>query len=1195
MIRDIVGSAVFEIKTSFKKMSTYVFFFMFFAMTALAAYTMGGGIKGGVVSFGFSEKMFINSPVTILNVSTLFLAFGSSIIAAAFGQAICKDYLANIDQVIYSKPINIRGFLIGRFLGTLAVMTLVFLSLPLGIGFTTFLPGMQDNMVIDNNTFNYFQPVLVSLIPNIFILGSIYFLLASMTKKMAPVYIAGIITLMGWLLSGVLVSDIENKTIASLIDPFGLAAIGSTINYWSVVDKQTGIVWWESYYLYNRLAWMALGLACFGHAVFRFKPLATSGSGRKIVDETTPPLLRGELTFPRATQTLSPSGFNWALIFTQTKMELKHAVYNIYFLCLALTAVLHLLIGSTQVGKMFGTQTYPVTHQMISMIGGLLNLYMLIVITFWCGEVVWRDRDTRLNQIVDSSPTSVLSHALSKIFAVNILSASFVTIFMLVGILVQTVKGYYEYEIGLYLFDLFATNILGFFFISALGIFFQTVLNSKYFAHGAMILFYVIKLSLPGLGVTDLLFYPNSAPKARYSDMNGYGHFLFGYFTFQTLWTILAVILLVVAYIYWRRGTDDSPRPRWHQLPIKIRRTLLGLSIAYFAVAGFIYYNTHILNEFVTPRESEQLQVDYEKTFSAFAEIPQLSTISVFPKVDIFPEKQALNAEVLYTLKNISKEPIGDLFLNIPYGRNNKISIVFSEKTETIQEYHQLGAAHFRFSKPLLPGETIQMSYNVEVRHPGFENSASSTIIVENGSFIHSSDYFPRVGYDTDREISSAKIRAKYDLNPKLRMPKIDDPKYKNINYISPNSHWIEFEAIVSTSDDQIAIAPGYLTKEWREEGRRYFHYKMDQKILDFYSFLSGRYAVKKAKWRDVNIEIYYHPNHNRNLDTMIQASQDGLEYFSKNFSPYQYRQYRIIEFPRYAMYAQAFPNTIPFSEGLGFIAKLDLDDPEAVDYAYYITLHELAHQWWAHQVVGARVQGATLLSESLAQYSALMVMEKRNGQENLKRYLKYELDGYLLGRGSEPEKELPLRLNENQGYIHYQKASLVLYSIRDNIGEEEMNRGIRKFLERFAFAGPPYPVSDDLINEILKAAPVGWDHQINELFSKIVLFENRVLSSKVTKKENGKFAIEILVDIKKFTTDEEGNDAQHSALQADLDVGVRGKDGKLIYLRAHSFHNGENLILLELDQEPARVGIDPLFKMIDKTPDDNEKAVGAS
>src|SRR6185312_9629764 len=134
-----------------------------------------------------------------------------------------------------------------------------------------------------------------------------------------------------------------------------------------------------------------------------------------------------------------------------------------------------------------------------------------------------------------------------------------------------------------------------------------------------------------------------------------------------------------------------------------------------------------------------------------------------------------------------------------------------------------------------------------------------------------------------------------------------------------------------------------------------------------------------------------------------------------------------------------SFPNTIPYSEGLGFIA--DNSDPKRLDYLWFVTAHEVAHQWWAHQVIGANVQGATLLSETLAEYSALMVMERRYGSGQMRQLLKYELDKYLAGRGQAGSPEQPLkRVAPDQMHIHYHKGALAMYALKDAIGEATVN-----------------------------------------------------------------------------------------------------------------------------------------------------------
>jgi aminopeptidase N len=213
------------------------------------------------------------------------------------------------------------------------------------------------------------------------------------------------------------------------------------------------------------------------------------------------------------------------------------------------------------------------------------------------------------------------------------------------------------------------------------------------------------------------------------------------------------------------------------------------------------------------------------------------------------------------------------------------------------------------------------------------------------------------------------------------------------------------------------------LVREWNDNGRRYFEYRTLGKVLDFFSILSARYQVKR--WNDVDLKIYYTPGHEYNLAEMMTGMKAALDYCTKNFSPYQNKTLRIVEFPRYASFAQSFPASIPYSEAIGFIARVDPSRDEDVDYPY-VTAHEVAHQWWAHQVIGGNVQGATMLSESLAQYMAMMVIKQRVGPDQMRKFLKYEMDRYLNGRALEG-KALYLtkhKIEKSERRVHHSGGS---------------------------------------------------------------------------------------------------------------------------------------------------------------------------
>ena len=342
---------------------------------------------------------------------------------------------------------------------------------------------------------------------------------------------------------------------------------------------------------------------------------------------------------------------------------------------------------------------------------------------------------------------------------------------------------------------------------------------------------------------------------------------------------------------------------------------------------------------------------------------------------------------------------------------------------------------------------------------------------------------------------------------------------------------------------------------------------------------------------------MLFDEQHPYNVQRMLEGSKKSLDYFHREFSAYQYRQFRILEFPGYQRFAQSFPNTIPYSERIGFIS--DLRDPADIDFVFYVTAHELAHQWWGHQVTGADVQGQSMIIETLAQYSALMVMEREYGAPKMRRFLKYELDSYLSSRGTELIEELPLLRVEDQGYIHYRKGSLAMYALKEAIGEAKVNAALRRFLAVYAFNENDYPTSADLIDEFRAQAGPEHSELISDLFEKITLFDLSVAEVSVVEIE-GEFEVTAQVRASKYYADGKGNETE-VPLNAELELAVFPKPSPAqqetmnnsdlpppLMLTKRTLSSGDQTFVFRVQDEPARVGIDPYNKMIDRNPDDN-------
>ena len=1195
--------ASFEFRSRLKLLSTWVYFLVFMAIALLWIAAAGGLFKDANISFG-SGKIAVNSPYAMAQTIAVLGMLGITVMAAVMGRAVQQDVEYRTQSFFFTAPIGKSAYLGGRFLGALGVLLVIFSSVGIGAFIATMLPGMDADRLGANHWSAYLAPYATVLVPNAILIGAVFFALAAATRKMLPVYIGSVLVLLGWLISLQFGRDVEYRALAALADPFGVRAVSSLTEYWTIAERNTRIVPLAGVLLWNRLLWLGVAALisafCFWRFSFAEAANAPAKKRAKVVLEPASAASEADevrtLGAPARASASARASSAWRLVPHRAWLEFRETTKNIYFGVLVLAGLLFLVFASMTLGDHYGTATWPLTFQMLGLVSGSFAAFMLIIIAFYAGELVWRERDSRLDQISDALPTPTWVPLVSKLIALMLVPVVLQIVLMLCGMAIQAFKGYTRFEPALYLYDLFTIDLIGYWLICALAISVHSIVDNKYVGHLVMVVYYVLLLFAGALGLEHNLYKFGSVPGAIYSDMNGYGHFLPRLRAFQAYWAAASVLLLVVAYLFWTRGTPSSWKERWVQARARLDTRSGGLALAsallFIALGGFIFWNTNILNRYETTSSREASQADYERKYKATAAEPQPKITAISVDVDLFPSEQRVRMRGRYALENRSGKPVTTLELVFASAQKLVVhQLALGVPARLIDDDTALGVRRYALAAPLAAGATTTLTFDLELPTHGFTNEGSNTAVVYNGSFINGRVVLPSIGYQERGELERDQDRKKYGLAPKERMRDRDDPLGLQVNGLAPDADFIDYEATVSTEPDQIAISPGYLQREWTENGRRYFHYKMDAPILAFFAFQSARYAEKKDVWHgpkgDVALDIYYQPGHEFNLDSMDAATKDALAYCSASFGPYQYRQFRILEFPRYEEFAQSFPNTIPYSEGIGFIARVRPDDPRDIDYSYYVTAHEAAHQWWGHQVIAGNVQGGTMLVESLAQYSALMVMKRKLGPEKMRRFLRYELDRYLLGRAVEQKKELPLSRVENQPYIHYAKGSLVFYALQDYIGEDKLNQALRAFRDAHAFKGPPYPNTTELIARIREVTPPELQYMIDDMFEKIVVYDNHATQASMKALPGGRWEVTMQVVARKFVADALGKESD-APLNDLIDIGVVDADGNAIAVEKKRLTSENSTFSMVVDKKPAKAGIDPLNKLIDRRPEDN-------
>ncbi|HEX7831696.1 MAG TPA: M1 family aminopeptidase [Thermoanaerobaculia bacterium] len=1183
--------AAFELRYHLKGFLFYILTAVFFLIT------FGASTSDGITLGGAIGNVHRNSPFVIMQFMVVMSIFGVLTTTAFVANSVHRDFELGTDSLFFSSPMKKWQYLGGRFVGSFIVAVMVFLGVAAAIMLGSAMPWIDKASLGPFDLWPYLYTLLVMVVPNLLLAGAIFFSVAALTRSLMATYSAAIIFIVGTAISSTLLDDAQNEVVAGLLDPFGLGAFSVATRYWTVFQKNTQVVPLEGIYLWNRLLWVGVAMIILfaSSYAFDFTKGGRKGSVRRRPQEGLPVADRVTLALPKVTQTFGGVAA-WKQFFATVRLEAVAIFKSIPFAIILIFGMLNLWGVSTGIEDIFGTKTYPTTGLMVDAISGGFSIFAILITAFYAGDIVWRERSLKISDVVDSMPLPTWAQWGAKFTSLVAVSMATLGAAVLTTVIIQTAKGYYNYEPLVYLQGIFIEIGLLLILITALAFIMQVLFNQKFVGFLGVLVYFVLRSILPAVDLEHNLYRFASTPNPTWSDMNRYGHFTLPVLTFDTYWMLFCAVFLVICHLLWVRGTENGLRQRLsiasQRFTKPVGATLVVLLLAFISTGCYIYYNTNVLNTYRTSNEGEKLQAEVEKKYKKYETLLQPKIVAVQANVDIVPESRKVTVDGSYVLRNKGTQPIPDLFVRFNPEATTTFDVQLpNAKLKSNDREH--GYLIYTLAKPLQPGEEMTMRYRSGFEAKGFVNGATNTQVVENGTFFNSTSFFPGLGYNSNIELQDRNDRRKHDLGPIERMKKPDDMRARMSNGLG-DSDWLSLDTTVSTSPDQIAIAPGYLQREWTANGRRYFHYKTTSPILGFWSYLSARYTVKRDKWVDPNgnvvpIEIYYDKHHGYNVDRMISATQKSLDYFTKNFSPYQHKQVRILEFPRYASFAQSFPNTIPFSEAIGFVA--DLRDKESIDYVFYVTAHEVAHQWWAHQVIGGDVQGSTMIVETMAQYSALMVMEKEYGRDKMQKFLRYELDRYLRGRGGELVAEMPLSLVENQQYIHYRKGSLVMYALRDYIGEEAVNRALANFIRDHAFSEPPYTTATELVKYFRAEAPPEHQETITDLFERIVLYDLQAREVSSTKRPDGKYVVTMTVAATKLRADNKGEE-KPVPINDLIDIGVLGKKDKLLFVEKRRITKPVETFEMVVSEEPVKAGIDPMNKLIDRNPKDNTKSM---
>jgi ABC-2 type transport system permease protein len=1163
-----------------------VTFTMFFIAMNVPGFELGS--EGGLF-----ENAAYATLRDYLVLSVIFMFATTSFVA----NVILRDDETGFGPILRSTRITKFEYLFGRFLGAFAVAALCMLLVPLAMVLGTLMPWADPATLGPNRLADHLYGYFLIALPNLLIHSAVFFALATITRSMMAAYLGVTGFVCGFFsLQGAFADRPQLEAAVAIAEPFGSRALSDATRYWTVAERNATLPGFTGALLYNRLLWVGVALLClaFAYAAFRFADQGMSKRERK--KQKLARQASAEASVPPESPSLPKPRHGGAaarvLLWMRVRFEAVQVIKSPAFAVLMAWGLFTTFFVLLTQRDPDGKPSYPTTLSMIPEIEDAFRVVLMVVATYYAGELVWRERDRRVHEILDASPLPNWAYVVPKTLALALVLVAMLLVNVVASIGIQLSLGYTHLEPGRYLLWYVLPATFDMLLLAALTIFVQSLSRHKAIGWGIMVLFLLWRELNPFIE-HNLLNYGGTSP-VPLSDFSGGGSFWKGAWTFRTYWGAFAILLLIAAHLLWRRGTEIRLKPRL----IRARRRLAGPAgwvagatlLVFVATGAYAYYNTNILNDYRTRSARDDDAAELERRFWKYHDLPQPAIAEITLNIALDPRERRAVTKGRHLLRNLTGQPITEIHVRL-----EDPELELTRATLTGSRLILNDAKHryriYRLDSPMRPGEERVLGFETRLWHRGFRNGRPDTRLIENGTFLFQSQLMPVIGMSTAGLLDDPATRRGYGLPETFSPPKLED--LEATGKTSFGREWTKTDITVSTTADQTPIAPGRKISDVTRGGRRVARFVSAAPIHPLFSVQSARYAEKHRRHAGIDLAVYYIPAHAWNVDRMLDAMAVSLDYDQANFGPYQFDYARIIEFPGYSDFAQAFAGTIPYSETVGFVS--DYHDPQTMDYVTGMTAHELAHQYWAHQVIGAEMEGEAMLTETLAQYSAQMVVKKLRGEDQIRRYLQYELDRYLEGRGSTSADEPPLARVGRQRYITYRKGSLAMYLLQKRLGEDAVNRALKKLLARYRFKGAPYPRSLDFI-AMLRAEAMTPEEQslITDLFERVTLYDLKVTQPTATRRPDGKWDVTVPIEARKFYVDK-GAEAE-TPLAEHIEVGLftaePGRDAfsqsSVILMERHAIRSGRQVLRFVSVRKPAYAGVDPYNFYIDRNSGDN-------
>lgn len=1139
-----------------------------------------------------------DAPLVLTQLLTVLGVVGSLLVALVMAPAVRQDFDHRSYPLVFTTGVGKLEYLGGRFLGAFTASGILMVGALTGmiVGLLTIGPEFRSGTGL-----LHWGVAAAFVLPHVLLVASVFFAIGALTRSAVTTYVGAVIsTVLFFLVQGILADLLRTGMVTggltsrllALADPSGTAALELVTLGWTVAEQSRQALPIDAYLVGHRIFWALAAGGIFLFTVRRFRllhPLAASKSrsrDREVVSEARPVSL-GALRASRS--------FRGVVRFRQlarlTGLELSRTFRHLAFLVLAglMLVQFHSNFYQNVLSRGLQPRTGFLLNEGLTGIGDPIVLLTL----FFAGVLVWRERDTGEAPLTDVLPVPDWTQIGAKLSALVGMQLGYALLVVVSALVVQVgIFGYTRIEPGVYLAGFFGVHVVSWIQIAVGAFFLHALSPNRYVGFGLTGLVLAWSVAAPSLGIDHPVLRYAAMPEYTYSDMNAFGPFAGPLVLHQTLWTGGALALAVGAVLLWPRGVIprwttrlDVARKRWSPAAAATIGAGLLLLAGSWALIG---------HGAETEPDAVALLAAYEARHQAREQDPQPRTTAVNLQVDLYPADRSAVLRGAYGLRNETSDDVRELHVTLLPTRGAQRRNLDLDRPARREVDPVTGFTTFTLRDPLRPGEEVDLRFELDFE-PGAGGGAA-TALVENGTILHNfvgeAGFFPLIGYRREFELQDPSVRERHGLEPEATtLRRIDAPDVA----MRTSREWVRLEAVVSTDRDQVAVAPGRLVARRTEGERTVFHFRADTLMANEFAIVSGRYDLAHDTVGGVAVEVLYHPEHEANVPRILRGVARGLEYGIEQFGPYPYGVLRVVEVPAYGMVdgtAVSKPGLVVWNETGGFVSRPALAGE--VDAVFSTAVHEVAHQWWGHQVrPAAFAEGGITLVETLAQHVRLAGLRSEFGEEAVTEFLADERMEYLRARNRAGTPERPLATTRD-AYVAYHKGSLAMNSLSGQLGTEPLNAALRTLVGRFALAGPPYATTSDLVDALRSAAPDSLEYLVEDWFETLTFHEAGVESVVVTPGEGPVWRVTAEISFAKIRSDGTGD--ERPVPPGDwIDVGVRGEGGATLAVERQFVDSSRATFTFEVRAPPASVVVDPGYRLLERDRADNTALVRAT